>query len=52
MTPTVTEGKHETFWAQLERLNPESYIAHGNCFMFVTRNAEHYRDVIALMHSF
>ncbi len=41
----------ETFWAQLERLNPESYLANGNCFTFVTRNAGLYDDVSALMHS-
>jgi hypothetical protein len=42
----------ETFWAQLERFNPESYVANGNCFTFVTRNAGLHRDVSALMHSF
>jgi len=42
----------ETFWAQLDQLNPESYVANGNCFTFVTRNAGHYRDVNAQMHSF
>ena len=42
----------EKFWMQLQQLTAESYVANGNCFTFVTRNAGLYADVNALMHSF
>ncbi|HEX6188309.1 MAG TPA: hypothetical protein VFZ40_09525 [Pyrinomonadaceae bacterium] len=42
----------EKFWTQLERLNAESYVANGNCFTFVTRDAKLHHDVTALMQSF
>jgi hypothetical protein len=37
----------EKFWTQLERLNAESYVANGNCFTFVTRDAKLHHDVTA-----
>lgn len=37
------------FWTQLESLNPESYVANGNCFIFVTRDAQLHEKVSALM---
>jgi hypothetical protein len=40
----------EQFWTQLESLDPESYVSNGNCFIFVTRNAQLHQNVSALMH--
>ena len=42
----------ETFWTQLQRLNAESYVANGNCFTLVTRDAKLHHHVTALMRSF
>jgi hypothetical protein len=42
----------EKFWTQLEQLNAESYLANGNCFTFVTRDAKLHHEVAALMQSF
>jgi len=41
----------EKFWAQLEQVNPESYVANGNCFMYVTRDAKLHADVTVLMET-
>jgi hypothetical protein len=41
----------ETFWMQLESLNPESYVSNGNCFIFATRNARLHQSVSAVMQS-
>lgn len=37
----------DRLWNQLERLAPESYIAHGTVFTFATRNGDLYRKVLA-----
>jgi hypothetical protein len=37
----------ERFWAQLEKFNPVSYLANGNCFLFVTRDLDIFDCVAA-----
>jgi hypothetical protein len=35
----------QEFWAQIKRIKPESYIANGNSFNFVTRDSELFSKV-------
>jgi hypothetical protein len=37
------------FWTQLERIDPTSYVSNGNCFIFVTRDAELYQQAAGVL---
>ena len=40
---------HDRFWSQIERIDPESYMTHGDTFVFVTRDATLFDSVCGLM---
>jgi hypothetical protein len=39
-------GSLERFWIQMERLQPESYIAEGDSLIFATRDTNLYEDAL------
>jgi hypothetical protein len=40
------------FWNQLERLGAESYIAQGDCFVFVSANPDLFDSAVAVFESY
>ena len=42
----------ERFWTQLEEIKPVTYVANGNCFLFVTSHAEIFECVTAALKSY
>jgi hypothetical protein len=41
--------RQERFWELILRVNPETWIGNGECFMFVSRNSELCRRVLAAL---
>ena len=54
ITARLVEGAsemREQFWTQMERIKPKSYMANGNNFTLVTRDARLFRDAVGALAS-
>jgi hypothetical protein len=43
LTDPAYESFQEDLWCQIERVSPESYLADGDCLIFITSNPELHR---------